>query len=57
MDFEGMRVQYYLDSKWHDETAMGVEAMRELMGRIEKAGGYIAVAVPVKQEAIHENDS
>ena len=49
MDFEGMRVQYYLDSKWHDETAMGVEAMRALMGKIEEAGGYIAVAVPVKK--------
>lgn len=49
MDFEGMRVQYYLDSKWHDETAMGVAEMRALMGKIEAAGGYIAVAVPVKK--------
>ena len=48
-DFEGMRVQYYLDSKWHDEIAMGVEEMRELMGRIEEAGGYIAAAVVVKE--------
>ena len=44
-----MRIQYYLDSKWHDETSIGDAAITELMGRIEAAGGYIAVAVPVKQ--------
>lgn len=44
-----MRVQYYLDSKWHDETAIGDAAIAELMGRIEAAGGYIAVAVAVKE--------
>ena len=44
-----MRVQYYLGGKWHDETVIGDVAISELMGRIEAAGGYIAVAVPVKQ--------